>query len=110
MCSVPGGLQVAQVFSFGDQVAGCNYVLRLEDRWGRAVECLCCARRTLGKRSEAVAAERLLFHMTDFPNCSKINLWQEREAAAAQRTGCLSGDTCLSGVSVMSDARVRTAG
>lgn len=42
-----------------------------------------CARRALGKRSEAVTVERLLFHMTDFSNCSKINLWQERKAAAA---------------------------
>lgn len=46
--------------------------------------------------------------MTDFPNCSKINLWQEREAAAAagwEDSGCLRGDTCLSGVSVMTDTR-----
>ncbi len=39
--------------------------------------------RALGKRSEAVTVERLLFHMTDFSNCSKINLWQERKVAAA---------------------------
>lgn len=44
---------------------------------------LWCAHRALGKRSEAVTVERLLFHMTDFPNCSEINLWQERKAAAA---------------------------
>lgn len=67
-----------------------------------------CARRALGKRSEAVTVERRLFHMTDFPNCSKINQWQERGAAAAagwEDSGCLRGDTCLSGVPVMSDAR-----
>lgn len=46
--------------------------------------------------------------MTDFPNCSKINLWQERKAAAAagwEGSGSPKGDTCLSGVPVMSDAQ-----
>lgn len=42
-----------------------------------------CAHKALGKRSVAVAVERLLFHMTDFPNCSKINLWNQRKAVAA---------------------------
>lgn len=66
-----------------------------------------CVHRALGKRSEAVTVERLLFHMTDLPNYLKINLWQEREAAEEgwENSGCLRGDTCLSGVSVMFDAQ-----
>lgn len=53
--------------------------------------------------------------MTDFPNCSKINLWQERKAAAEaaagwEDSGCLRGDTCLSGVAVMTDARCEELG
>lgn len=59
-----------------------------------------CARRALGKRSEAVTVERLLFHMTDFPNCSKMNLWKERKAAAVagwEDSGCLRGDMSLLG-------------
>lgn len=46
------------------------------------------------KRSLAITSERLLFHMTDFHNCSKINLWNQRKAAAvavAEDSGCLSG-------------------
>lgn len=64
-----------------------------------------CAHKALGKRSVAVAVERLLFHMTDFPNCSKINLWNQRKAVAAAGWRGLRGDVSLSGVSVMSDAQ-----
>lgn len=100
-----------------------NFIIRLQEVitfsssktfgecWSRALELLSgpllylqCPHRALGKRSEAVTVERPLFHMTDFPNCWKINLWQEREAAAGwEDSGRLKGDTCLSGVSVMSD-------
>lgn len=88
------GFQVGCVYSYF------NFMIRLQnvimfsssktfgEYESRALESrsgpyLRCAHRALGKRSEAVTVERLLFHMTDFSNCSKINLWQEREAAAA---------------------------
>lgn len=50
------------------------------------------------ERLEAVTVERLLFHMVDFLNCSKPNLWQTREAAAAaaRRTVVVIKGSCLS--------------
>lgn len=35
------------------------------------------------KRSLAITTERLLFHMTDFHNCSKINLWNQRKSSSS---------------------------
>lgn len=51
------------------------------------------AQRALGKRSESETVETLLFQMTDFSNCSKINL-VEKKAAGRDATHCLKGAGC----------------
>lgn len=44
--------------------------------------------------------------MMDFSNCLRNNLWQERKVAAAcEDSGCLGGEMCLLGVSVIPDAQ-----
>lgn len=53
-----------------------------------------------GKGQEPHTVERLLFHMTDFANCSKVNLCGE----GATGEGRPAAATCLSGVSATSDA------